>query len=90
MRVDIVMYSSLFKDTHFEINNAINIYLIRQNIILYYSRLLDIYECLICHQHQYYNNQLKIHRHIQIFQQPFLHYQLKDLLKHYLNIMDLV
>ena len=45
---------TLFKDTHLlakdpaEVNNALNIDLISQNIILYYCQPLNTGECLIC------------------------------------------
>ena len=54
-RVALTMHGSAFKNIHFvakqilKLNNRINTYLIRLNIISYYSLSLNTCECLICH-----------------------------------------
>ena len=67
--------------------NVKNTCLINLEIISYYASSLNIYEYLKYHQHQYYHNQLKSHRHIHIIQ-SFSHDQLKSLLKQYPNTME--
>ena len=64
-RVALTMHGSAFKNIHFvvkqilKLNNRINTYLIRLNIISYYSLSLNTCECLICQNCQGNFNRLK-------------------------------
>ena len=49
-----------------DLNNSIKFFVINPNIISYCVFSLDIYEYPKYHQHQYYYNQLKNHRYINI------------------------
>ena len=102
--VVLVWHDWFFRDTHFiaplelkandslkhsieqEVNKLINIFLINPNI--WYPFLSNIYEYQKYHQHQYYHNRLKNDWHIRIIQ-SFLYYQMKNVLKHYWNLMEL-
>ena len=63
----------------------INIVLMNQNMILYYS--LSICKCPEYHQHQYFYDQLRYHTHIHL--DLFVSYDhLKNLLKCFTNTPD--